>query len=218
MSISNFTALQCSTSNYTHFREEAHQLMLNVYHRLEVGVHGMDKSLMSSLPAWPMITSEVLIWLNRIRRRMSANSKASNPWTIACLSVIGYEDSKCDWRVLMPLLSRLQWTFYKLLDQLSFVRSFLSLLVLLGFINESFVLWGQATFTDDFDSGVFILSYALWNETNSRKGNSNDLFSKSDRFNQQKNLRQFQIVSWAKLPTLVGAKTCRSDRRSEAPK
>ncbi|CAH3157604.1 unnamed protein product, partial [Porites lobata] len=81
-SISNFTALRRSISNYTHFREEARQLMLNVYHRHEVGVHGMDKSLMSSLPAWPMITSEVLIWLNRIRRRMSANPKASNPWTI----------------------------------------------------------------------------------------------------------------------------------------
>ena len=81
-SISNFTALRRSISNYTHFREEARQLMLNVYHRHKVGVHGMDKSLMSSLPAWPMITSEVLIWLNRIRRRMSANPKASNPWTI----------------------------------------------------------------------------------------------------------------------------------------
>ena len=81
-SISNFTALRRSISNYTHFREEARQLMLNVYHRHEVGVHGMDKSLMSSLPAWPMITSEVLIWLNRIRRRMSADPKASNPWTI----------------------------------------------------------------------------------------------------------------------------------------
>ena len=39
-------------------------------------------NLLSSLPAWPMITSEVLIWLNRIRMRMSANLKASNPWTI----------------------------------------------------------------------------------------------------------------------------------------
>ena len=86
-SISNFTALRRSFSNYTHFREEARQLMLSVYHRHEVGVHGMDKSLMSSLPAWPMITSEVLIWLNRIRRRMSANPKASNPWTI---------EMKCD--------------------------------------------------------------------------------------------------------------------------
>ena len=81
-SISNFTALRRSISNYTQFREEARELMLNVYHRHEVGVHGMDKSLMSSLPAWTMITSEVLIWLNRIRRRMSANPKASNPWTI----------------------------------------------------------------------------------------------------------------------------------------
>ena len=81
-SISNFTALWHSISNYTHVREEARQLMLNVYHRHEVAVYGMDKSLMSSLPASPMITSEVLIWLNRIRRRMSANPKASNPWTI----------------------------------------------------------------------------------------------------------------------------------------
>ena len=31
-SISNFTALRRSISNYTHFREEARQLMLNVYH------------------------------------------------------------------------------------------------------------------------------------------------------------------------------------------
>ena len=53
-----------------------------VYHRRENGVHGMDKSLMSSLPAWPMITSDVLMWLKRIGRRMLANPKASNPWTI----------------------------------------------------------------------------------------------------------------------------------------
>ena len=81
-SISNFTALQRSISNYTDFWEEARELMLNVYHRHEVGVHGMDKSLMSSLEAWPMITSEVLMWLKKIRRQMAANPKASNPWTI----------------------------------------------------------------------------------------------------------------------------------------
>ena len=80
--ISNFTALRRSISNFTDFRDEARELMLNVYHRHKVGVHGMDKSLMSSLPAWPMITSEVLMWLKKIRRRMSANPKASNPWTI----------------------------------------------------------------------------------------------------------------------------------------
>ena len=37
---------------------------------------------MSSLPAWPMISSEVAMWLSRISRWMSANPKASNPWTI----------------------------------------------------------------------------------------------------------------------------------------
>ena len=30
--ISNFTALWCSISNYTHFMEEVRQLMLSVYH------------------------------------------------------------------------------------------------------------------------------------------------------------------------------------------
>lgn len=48
----------------------------------EDGVHGMDRALMSSIPAWPMISSEVLMWLNRIGRRTSANPKASNRWTI----------------------------------------------------------------------------------------------------------------------------------------
>ena len=82
MSISNFTALRPSISNFYDFREEARQLTLNVYRRHKDGVHGMEKPLMSSLPAWPMITSEVLMWLNGIRRRMSANPKASNPWAI----------------------------------------------------------------------------------------------------------------------------------------
>ena len=81
MSISNFTALRPSISNFCDFREEARRLMLDVYHRHEHGVHGMDRSLMSSLPAWPMIISEVLMWLNGIRRGMSANPKASNPDT-----------------------------------------------------------------------------------------------------------------------------------------
>ncbi|XP_078368097.1 uncharacterized protein LOC144651902 [Oculina patagonica] len=82
MSISKFTALRPSISNFSDFREEARRLMLNVYGRYKDGVHGMDRSLMSSLPAWPMITSEALMWLNGMRRRLSANPKASNPWTI----------------------------------------------------------------------------------------------------------------------------------------
>ena len=84
MSITNFNALRPSVSNFYDFREGARQLMLNVYCRHKDGVHGMEKPLMSSLPAWPMITSEVLMWLNEIRiiRRMSASPKASNPWAI----------------------------------------------------------------------------------------------------------------------------------------
>ena len=81
-SMSKFNVLRPSMSNFSDFKEAAHQLLTNVYHRHEDGVHGKDNALMSSIPAWPMITSEVLMWLNRIRRRMSANPKASNPWTI----------------------------------------------------------------------------------------------------------------------------------------
>ena len=81
-SISKFNVLRPSMSNFSYFKEAAGQFLTNVYHRHEDGVHGMDKGLMSSIRAWPMITSEVLMWLNRIRRRMSANPKASYPWTI----------------------------------------------------------------------------------------------------------------------------------------
>ena len=81
-SMSKFHVLWPSISNFSDFMVAARQSLTNVYHRHEDGVHGMDKALMSSIPAWPMITSEVLMWLNRIRRRMSANPKASNPWTI----------------------------------------------------------------------------------------------------------------------------------------
>ena len=78
-SIGKFYVLRPSMSNFSDFKEAARQLLMNVYHRHEDGVHGMDKALMSSIPAWPMITSEFLMWLNRIRRRMFANPKASNP-------------------------------------------------------------------------------------------------------------------------------------------
>ena len=67
-------------SNFYNFKEEARQLTLQSCHRHKNGVH--DESLTSSLPAWPMISSEVAMWLSRISRRMSANPKASNPWTI----------------------------------------------------------------------------------------------------------------------------------------
>ena len=79
--ISKLNVLWPSISNFSDFKEAARQSLTDVYHQHEDGVHGMDKALMSSIQAWPMITSEVLMWLNRIRRQISANPKASNPWT-----------------------------------------------------------------------------------------------------------------------------------------
>ena len=59
-SISEFNVLRPSISNFSDFKEAAHQLPKNVYSRQEDGVHGMDKALKSSIPAWTMITSEVM--------------------------------------------------------------------------------------------------------------------------------------------------------------
>ena len=53
-----------------------------MYHRHENGVHAMDKVLLCNAPVWPVISGEVLEWLSGIRRRMSANPKSRNPWTI----------------------------------------------------------------------------------------------------------------------------------------
>ena len=80
--ISEFNVLRPSILNFSDFKEAACQLLTNVYQQHEDGVHGVDKALMSSISAWPMITSEVLMWLNNKRRQMSANPRASNPWTI----------------------------------------------------------------------------------------------------------------------------------------
>ena len=81
-SISEFNVLWPSILNFSDFKATACQLLTNVYHQHKDGVHGMDKALTSSISAWPMITSEVLMWLNNKRRQMSANPRASNPWTI----------------------------------------------------------------------------------------------------------------------------------------
>ena len=52
----------------------------------------------------------------------------------------------------------------------------------------------KVPFTVDFDSGLFVLRYVLRNETNCRKGNSNDIFSRSDRFNQQKTCNNCRLL------------------------
>lgn len=82
LSLDNFRSLRPSIENYFEFREDVSRQLQNVYHRHEKGVHGTDKVLLSSLPAWPMISCEVSIWLRGIKRRMLANPKARNPWSI----------------------------------------------------------------------------------------------------------------------------------------
>lgn len=81
LSLDKFRHLS-STANFSDFREEARGQLLSVYPCHEEGIHGMDKALLSSLPVWPMISSEIILWLNGLNRRMSANPKARNPWTI----------------------------------------------------------------------------------------------------------------------------------------
>jgi len=82
LSLDNFRHLRPSIRIFLDFCEEAHGELAAVYHRHENGFHGMDKVLLSNAPVWPMISGEVLQWLSGIRRRMSANPKSRDPWTI----------------------------------------------------------------------------------------------------------------------------------------
>ena len=82
LSLENFRSLRPSVVNYSEFQEDVSRQLLNVYRRHEIGVHGTEKVLLSSLPAWPMISCEVSLWLRGVKRRMLANPKARNPWTI----------------------------------------------------------------------------------------------------------------------------------------
>lgn len=51
MCVDNFNCLRHSMSNYNGFKEDAK------------GVNAMDKVLMSYVPVWPMVSSEVCMWL-----------------------------------------------------------------------------------------------------------------------------------------------------------
>lgn len=82
LSLENFRSLRPSVINYSEFREDVSRQLLNVYRSHEIGVHGTEKVLLTSPPAWPMLSCEVLLWLRGVKRRMLANPKARNPWTI----------------------------------------------------------------------------------------------------------------------------------------
>jgi len=70
--------------NYTSFQgdQDAKEMLWKVYSRHKTGVNAMDKVLMSYVPVWPMVPSEVCMWLKSIHRRLLANPRAGNPWSI----------------------------------------------------------------------------------------------------------------------------------------
>ena len=63
-------------------KEEAKGMLEKVYSRHKTGVNAMDKVLMSHVPVWPMVSSNVCMWLKSIHRRLLANPRAVNPWSI----------------------------------------------------------------------------------------------------------------------------------------
>lgn len=82
ISADQFSCLRDSIPDYYSFLEEAKKQLLCTYRRYETGVGRMEKVLKSSTPAWPMICSEVLLWLKGIHRRMMVSPRARNPWSI----------------------------------------------------------------------------------------------------------------------------------------
>ena len=82
MCVDNFNCLRHSMRNYTSFREDAKGMLRNVYSRHKTGVNAMDKVLMSYAPVWPMVSSEVCMWLKSIHRRLLANPRAVDPWSV----------------------------------------------------------------------------------------------------------------------------------------
>ena len=82
MCVDNFNCLRDSMCNYTSFKEEAKGMLGKVYSRHKTGVNAMDKVLMSRVPVWPIGSSEVCMWLKSIHRRLLANPRAANPWSI----------------------------------------------------------------------------------------------------------------------------------------
>ena len=77
-----FSCLQESIPNYYDFIGEARKELLCIYGRYETGSGRTEKVLKLSTPVWPMICSEVIIWLKGIQRRMLVNQRAHNPWSI----------------------------------------------------------------------------------------------------------------------------------------
>ena len=82
MYMENFNCLRHSMCNYSSYQGDAKGMLRKVYSRHKTGLNAMDKVLMSYVPIWPMVSSEVCMWLKSIHRRLSSNPRAANPWSI----------------------------------------------------------------------------------------------------------------------------------------
>ena len=81
-STDQLSCLRESIPNYYDFIGEARKELLCIYRKYETGSDRTEKVLKLSTPVWPMICSEVILWLKGIQRRMLVNQRARNPWSI----------------------------------------------------------------------------------------------------------------------------------------
>ena len=81
-SVNNFRPLRRLLDNYDTFNVEASSCLENVFKRHGSKGNNMDRVLLSRASVWPMITTEVLMFLKCINRRILATPKAIDPWCI----------------------------------------------------------------------------------------------------------------------------------------
>ena len=81
-SVNTFYPLRQLLDDYSGFRVEARSCLEDVFKKHDAQINNMERVLLSRVSVWPMITSEVLMWVKCIKRRMLATPKARNPWYI----------------------------------------------------------------------------------------------------------------------------------------
>lgn len=76
-SVNTFYPLRQLLEDYSGFHVEAQSCLEDEAQR-----NNMERVLLSRASVWPMITSEVLVWVKCINRQMLATPKAGDPWYI----------------------------------------------------------------------------------------------------------------------------------------
>lgn len=80
--MNTFYPLRQLLEDYSGFRVEARSCLEDVFKKHEAQRNNMERVLLSRASVRPMITSEVLMWVKCINRRMRATPKARDPWYI----------------------------------------------------------------------------------------------------------------------------------------